>query len=381
MWPSPAAPHRGVFVQSLATGLRQAGLDVETVALIRGQPRSLAERFVAHAGLGLRLIASTLEPADLLFVHGPSWFATLALLSARPREKGVVVHLHGGEVQPHSRVERGSALVVERFLRSADLVIAPSKNYAERAADRFDLPADRIFVSPSGGVDTDVFSPRDRAASRRRLGLWPDEPGRPVLGFVGRLEREKGTDLFVETLSRLRKAGQNVAGVVVGAGSAADTMADAALRNRVEIHFAGLLPQRILPDYYGACDALIFPTRAESLGLAAIEAMACGTPVVGAAVDAVPEYVRPGESGYLATAADVDAFVFQTERLLSAPENNRVRLRQGAVRVASGYERRAVIRDLADRLKSLAGELRAKHTYVESQFRSGFPGGNCDGCA
>ena len=303
MWPSPARPHIGVFVENLSCALAEAGVSVEHVALIRGKAAGPLDKARVHATLGAGLLQSTLRPADILYVHAPSWFAPLVQLSARPRHKRVVVHLHGGEAVPHSRVERIARPAVGHRCRRADLT-----------REAFDLDPARLFVSTSGGVDTARFSPGDLGAARARLGL---PAAGALLGFVGRLEANKGWDVYLDALAALRRAGRAVQGLVVGDGGDATRIADSARRLGVPLIRRGLVPQSELPTYYQAMDALLFPTRlTEALGLVPIEALACGVPVVGSDRFAVPEYVVEGETGHLVAPLDAPGFARAAAALL-----------------------------------------------------------------
>lgn len=353
MWPSAEQPHIGIFVQNLSDALAAAGFVVTPVALIRGRGAGAGHKVRVHAGLGAGLLQDALRPADLLYVHAPSWFAPLVTLSALPRHKKVVVHLHGGEATPHSKVERLARPAVARLCRRADLVVAPSHHSAELTREAFDLDPARLFVSPSGGVDTARFTPGDRAAARAHLGL-PAEAA--VLGFVGRVEAQKGWPVYLDALAQLRREGRPVHGLVVGDGGEADALVASAGRLEVPLTRLGLIPQADLPRCYQAMDALLFPTRrAEALGLVPIEALACGVPVVGSDRFAVPEYVREGETGYRVAPLDAPGFARALAKLLDRTPAKAARMAAACRAVAEGYDAGRGADALAARLRALLG--------------------------
>ncbi|HVM00072.1 MAG TPA: glycosyltransferase [Egibacteraceae bacterium] len=191
----------------------------------------------------------------------------------------------------------------DRVVADADAIIAPTG--AERAllADRYGAPPGRVrVVTP--GVDLGVFSASgDRAAARRSLG-----DGRIVL-FVGRLQPLKGPDIAVRALAALDAFlpddGVPTRLVVVG-GPSGDgrgrTDPFALRRLAAELGIADRVallaprPQAELALLYRAADAVLMPSRSESFGLVALEAQACGTPVVGSAVSGLAEAIG-GEGG------------------------------------------------------------------------------------
>lgn len=353
MWPSPAAPHIGIFVRNLSFALARAGFDVEPVALVRGKGLGLFGKARVHAGLGAGLLSSLERPADILYVHAPSWFAPLCQGVARRGGKRLVVHVHGGEVYPHSRVEAAAQPRVRALCRAADLVVSPSEYYAEQIVEAFGLDPARLCVSPSGGVDTGWFTPGDRAEARARLDL---PPGVPIAGVFGRIEDDKGWDVFVDALAHLRRAGREVHGLVVGRGGGLAQMQASAARQGVTLHVRGLMPQADLRHAYRALDLFLFPTRrgAEALGLVSIEAMACGVPVVASDRYAVPEYVRDGVTGRLAPPRDARAFARAVQALLAQPEADRAAMSAAARAAAERFDARRSAAALVARLQTLS---------------------------
>jgi glycosyltransferase involved in cell wall biosynthesis len=155
----------------------------------------------------------------------------------------------------------------------------------------------------SGGVDTASFSPGDQGAARARLGIPTD---RRLLVTVRRLEPRMGIEELLRALDRLR--GLHLA--VVGEG-----MLAAALRRIAEelgladrVHFAGLVSEPELVDWYRAADLFVLPTIAyEGFGLVTVEALACGTPVVGTPIGATPELLTPFDPRFVAPALDAES--------------------------------------------------------------------------
>src|SRR5687767_6632761 len=157
VWPSEASPSYGIFVRNIAGALGRAGFHVEPVAVVRGKPPTTPARVGAHLGLGFGIIRAAFRQADCLYVHLPTWFGLMAFASARPLKKKLVLHLHGAELYPHSVFEKAGRPFLGWIARRADRIIVPSRYFAAAVSRECDVPVSRIFVSPSGGVDTQLF--------------------------------------------------------------------------------------------------------------------------------------------------------------------------------------------------------------------------------
>jgi glycosyltransferase involved in cell wall biosynthesis len=197
-----------------------------------------------------------------------------------------------------------------RFADAADLVLAPSDFVADRLRSQGVRAA--IEVLPTG-VDAARFGPGDRAAVRRALG-WPVDDR--VLLYVGRLDREKNLDFLLDAVARVGTP--RVRLVLVGRGTRAAALrrAAAALGLGARAEFRGGVAPDGLAAYYQAADALVFASTTETQGLAVLEAMACGCPVVAVRASGVEEVVVDGVSGLLVPEAP-DAFAAAVDLVLA----------------------------------------------------------------
>ena len=152
---------------------------------------------------------------------------------------------------------------------------------------------ERIVKIP-GAVELERFRPAaDRAAVRRALGL-PEH--RPLLLTVRNLERRMGLDLLLRAMARVKARVPEALLLLGGAGSLRGELEalGAALGLDGHVRFLGFIPDRTLPAFYQAADVFVLPTRElEGFGLVTVEALACGTPVLGTRVGATPEILAP----------------------------------------------------------------------------------------
>jgi D-inositol-3-phosphate glycosyltransferase len=202
----------------------------------------------------------------------------------------------------------------------SDAILANSPDEAVQLERLYGAVPDRVEIVPPG-VDHRLFSPGDRAAARAELGLGDE----PVLLFVGRIQPLKGADVAVRALAALDRHSATL--VVVGGPSGPDGEAEMGrLRQLVveygvagRVRFVPPQPHGGLAAYYRAADVCLVPSRSESFGLVALEAAACGTPVVAAAVGGLRSLVAHDVTGFLVEGRIPADFAECTARLLADP--------------------------------------------------------------
>lgn len=215
----------------------------------------------------------------------------------------------GDPVEPPRRV-RGEDQVVAR----ADRLIANTEREARSLVRYYRADPQRVDVVPPG-VDTELFAPGDQATDRARLGIRPDEV---VLVFVGRLQPHKAPDVLVRAAAQLIERYPERRFRVIAAGGSSGPRSAAAgpgsalglrrlaveLGIEAQLEVWDPLPPDRLAQLYRAADAVAVPSYTESFGLVALEAQACGTPVVAAAVGGLPVAVADRVSGVLVDGHD-----------------------------------------------------------------------------
>lgn len=189
--------------------------------------------------------------------------------------------------------------------------VTPSRWMAEEV-ERSSLLGGRFAVTViPNGVNTDEFSPRDRAAARATLGIPHDSS---VVLFVAYsvAPRRKGFDLLREALLKLTGL-PDLLLLSVGAGTAPDLAVP-------QLHLGKVAQSRFLSLVYSAADLYVIPSRQDNLPSTVLESMACGTPVVGFDVGGIPDMVQPGRTGALCPAGDAPSLALAIESLLGDPE-------------------------------------------------------------
>jgi D-inositol-3-phosphate glycosyltransferase len=244
----------------------------------------------------------------------------------------------GDTAEPGLRI-RGEHEVIA----AADRLIANTADEARQLSALYGAEPDRIAVVYPG-VDLQVFRPGSKAAARRELGLRDDAV---VVMFAGRVQPLKGPDVVLRTAAELIAVDPDLADrlvvVVVGGPSGKERSDPDRMRELAsQLGIADLVrleppcPQVELAQWYRAATVLMAPSHSESFGLVALEAQACGTPVIAARVGGLRTVVLDDESGYLVNGHNPADYARVLRRLVDSPGLTR-RLGEGAVRHASEF--------------------------------------------
>jgi D-inositol-3-phosphate glycosyltransferase len=359
-----------VYIVEVAKRLAQAGVEVEvfTRSTASGLPHSVEMApgvTVRHITAGpFEGLAKEDLPAQLCaFTHGvmraeasraPGWYDLIHShywLSgqvgwlAKDRWGVPLVHtahtlakvknrqLAAGDTpEPKARV-----IGEEQVVAEADRLVANTPTEARELIDLYGAPLERVSVV-APGVDLDRFTPPTlgregavRADARRRLGL--PERGY-VVAFVGRIQPLKAPDVLLRAVAQMPpEVADRLTLAIVGgnSGSGLDLARLAAeLGIGRAVRFLPPQSRENLPDLFRAADLVAVPSHNESFGLVALEAQACGTPVVAAAVGGLITAVRDGVSGVLVDGHQPVAWARVLGRLLSEP-GRRAKLARGGL--------------------------------------------------
>ncbi|MBB6645854.1 glycosyltransferase [Halobellus ruber] len=254
--------------------------------------------------LGLPTIPDAVADVDLVHAHTPFAVGLGGVRLARRADLPLVTSYHTPTAEyaeylsSRPRVEHRIQRLADRyerwFLSRSDAIVCPSEDTKARI-DR-NATVDTPAVVIPNGVDTDFFEPTDADAFRDRYDL----PGGPLIGYTGRHGYEKNLSEFLRAA-----AGVEATVVLGGDGPARADLEDLAADLDLDARFLGFLPREDLPGFYSALDAFVFPSPVETQGLVALEANACGTPVVAVDAGALSDTIDAGRNGYHYAHGDI----------------------------------------------------------------------------
>ena len=255
----------------------------------------------------------------------------------------------GEKPEPHTR-----AIGEEQVVQAATGLIANTDAEAASLVSLYEACPDRVFVA-APGVDLQTFSPADgKAAARNRLNIAPDAI---MLTFVGRVQPHKGPDVLLKAAAEMvmhtPHLRAKLAVVIIGGASGSinelEKIKSLAKFLKIEdvTHFIEPASREVLPDWYRASDLVCVPSYSESFGLVALEAQACGTPVVATAIGGLRTAVSDGISGSLVDGHDPKAWSAVISRLITEPQR-RLLLGMNALEHASHFGWEATARKTLD---------------------------------
>lgn len=310
------------------------------------------------------------EAQDIRYdiLHSHYWLSGLVAEELRNAWGTPIVHMYHtlarlknqvaqtpGELEPALRAECEAEI-----MRSADRIIAATTLEREQMQTLYDADPAKIAIVPPG-VDLTLFRPIPCEEARASIGLPPEQS---MVLFVGRIQPIKGIDLLIRAMALLLKRNpalrDEVSLVIIGGHG--DPSTDDELRRldqlRAElgvsdlVTFLGSRDQDTLVDYYNAASTVVVPSHYESFGMVALEAMACGTPVIATDVGGLSLNIADGFNGYLVASGDAEALSYKIGLIITQDQ-----LRRQLGRQARQWAERFDWRIIADETLAVYAEV------------------------
>ncbi|MEC4895910.1 MAG: glycosyltransferase [Oscillatoria sp. PMC 1051.18] len=265
-----------------------------------------------------------------------------------------------------------------RILEQANRIVATNPQELEILSNLV-TQREGIELIPCG-TDVKNFHAMPKTEAKTKFGF---DPNQQIVLYVGQFAPHKGIDTLVRAFAQCRennpKLAQNSRLVLVGGGATNDS--EDSERQRIEqlvrelelencTQFAGRVGHDLLPFYYTAADVCVIPSYYEPYGLVAIEAMACGTPVVASAVGGLKFTVMQSETGLLVPPQDTEAFASAIARILTDQVWAKKLRKQASLRVQENFSWASVAIKLSDLYRRLLAQLITQDSLLASPVNS-----------
>lgn len=326
----------------MLAAFRQAGI---TVTLF-GIPRVGGAMAQARLGLLLGKALIKLRPSLVWVQYMTPTLVPLLVARLFTRRLLAAVHVAAGHYN-------ASSMARLRWLASwwCNPLVCVSHTSARgivgQATDQPRL-AQRVKVLPNA-IDTALANSASAIDWRSMLGIAPELP---VIGYVGRLAHNKGADVLLQAAAQVNRQHPECHWLIVGDGAEKQHLQAIAEQGGLvnKVHFTGSLPRDAV---YGAMKGFgiaVVPSREEGFGLTALEAMACGVPLVASGVDALQEVVKDGETGLLFTPGEPNALAATLMQLLDSPAQQHALATAASQHAENTYGRQAFVEKLGNLL-------------------------------
>lgn len=347
MYPSTKDPVYGTFVKEFMDSvvIKNRSGKTELIA-IKGRSKYIIEKLYKYFAFYFKSLFKLLFfRYDLIYVHTITYTIIPIKIASIFKKLPLVFNTHGADL-----LGGGMASCLRKLskpiLNRAISIVSPS-NYFKKEIIKFlpDYPAEKIFVSPSGGVNTTLFSPLNNRKNREMF----------VMGFVSRIDKGKGWDLFLNAVNNMRQRYRNVRGIIAGRGAETKEMIELIsqldLSNIVD--YIGPVPHDKLPSIFTQMDCFIFPStrKEESLGLVGLEAMACGIPVIASDSYGPTDYIEDRGNGLFFSTGDISSLIDKVDYYYNLTDSEKDIISDNARKSSLKYDTDYIMNKLYDYLK------------------------------
>jgi glycosyltransferase involved in cell wall biosynthesis len=315
MYPTKFHPAYGVFVKNFVDSLKENNF-VVNLSVIKGKKNNKLTKLLDYIGFVATSVWKIMfSKYDVLYIHYIAHSVIPLSLVRKIRKPLYILNAHGEDLLLNKKNEK----LIERFARktieNANLIVVPSKHFEQIVIERY--PQVSCFISPSGGVNRNIFFSNHSNFESN------------IIGYVSRIDENKGWDVFIKSANILSKKYPKLSFHIYGDGNQKDQMIN--LIHSLKLHdvvlYQGSISQKQLGDKFREFDLFIFPTMLnESLGLVGLEAMSCGTPVIGSKIPSLQNYIQEHKNGYTFEIGNYQELSEKIEHYISLTENEKSKM-------------------------------------------------------
>jgi glycosyltransferase involved in cell wall biosynthesis len=345
MYPTEEHKSFGIFVKNQVEALKERNLEVDVAAIRNpdsGKVNVLRKYFTWFLSTLLHLVSKG-KSYDVIHAHYVFPSGALGLLFKKMFGTRLVVTAHGGDIDKMARKNERIFSWTKKILQEADEVIAVGEELYDTIVKEFNVKEDKLHLL-NMGVNRHVFKGKDKMAARKETSI----PGNVMsILYVGNIIEQKGLLELLSAINMLRAAkGDDYKVYLIGAAkdpSFKKVLDERIQENQLEnvVEYVGVKTQREIAAWMSASDVFVLPSHIEGFGLVALEAMSCGTPVVGTGVGGL-KYLLDQNTGTIVEQKNADSLYEGLEKTLHHAEY-RKRIIENGLNKAKNNDQEVII--------------------------------------
>ena len=339
-YPSKKYKQYGSFIVKTEEVLKDHGFIVDRVVITKQD--NILFKIIAYIRMNLLVILKGIfNNYDYIYAHyiSHTGFAPVFLKKTSANIK-IVFNAHGNDVVSDDDNNKNIKKSM-KYLKYAYKVVVPSEYYKDIMINDYKIKENKIFVYPSGGVDTEFFKKIDKKEAKKKAKLSSKYN---YIGYVSKLEKNKGYDVFLKAISILKdkKELKNYKYLVVGSGDEENKFIDMVKSLDLEdyLEIRNLVSQEELINIYNSLDVFVFPTyrKSESLGLVGLEAMACEVLVTTSNKYGPTSYLVDNKNGVFFEKENSEDLANKILKLLNLNQEETKKMKSRARETAIKYD-------------------------------------------
>lgn len=343
MYPDKNNPSYGVFVKRFCNQIEKIGIDYDKSVMYK--ENSKLKKLIRYIMFYIITILKIMfKRYDLVYIHYASHSGLPVLLMRKIKHFKIYTNVHGSDVVPENSKQEKFQKFTKKLMCISDKIIVPSEYFKDYIIKKYLIEEQDIYIYPSAGINPQVFYKYDKIKKNEiKMNLKISNNNEIIIGFVGRIAYGKGWDTFIKALNDLniKLPDLRFKAIIVGEGSEEKKLNYLITNTNLDDRVVrlGLLSQEKLADIYNCLSIFIFPTEreGESLGLVALEAMACGVPAIASDFAAPKYYIKDELNGYKFTVKEFKDLSAKIEKYIFLTEDEKYILSRNAHVTASEY--------------------------------------------
>jgi len=343
----------GIFVEKFISGMQKNGAVFSSISImkgIKGQKKSTVRKIFDYTILHFSILYNLLfKNSDIIYVHFPLQTAPVMYFVGFFSARRMILNFHGSDLFTKTAFAAMLQFFTKKLAEGADLIVVPSDSIRDAVMKKFGITEQKIFISPSSGIDFDVFN---------RENTRPSISRKYIAGFVSRIDTGKGWETFIYAVNELKKSGLKDGRkfLMIGKGSEDDRkfkmIEEMGLNDLIEVK--GRIERKDLHEYYRELGVFVFPSLREGLGLVGLEAMACGVAVIGSRTEGISSYLKDGVNGFFFEPGDHVDLAGKIMKFVNLTQLEKMRMEEKAFDTAIEYEENRVGIELFKKIEKTA---------------------------